>query len=51
MMILKDSPPLNDSENNCNNCNYQKNVNDTTGAVSKKTDCPSDDQDYCDDIK
>jgi hypothetical protein len=26
-------------------------VNDAAGAVSKKSDGPGDDQDYCDDVK
>jgi hypothetical protein len=26
-------------------------MNDTAGAVSKKSDGPGDDQDYCDDVK
>lgn len=32
-------------------CNYgdnQKNVNDTSNAVCKESNCPSDDEDYCD---
>ena len=48
---LKDFSPLNNPQYYCNNCNYKKNVYDASCTVSKKTNCPADDQNYRDDVK
>ena len=48
---LKDTSTLDNPEYYCNKRNYKKDVNNTAGAVSKKSDGPGDDQDYCDDVK
>jgi hypothetical protein len=50
-MILKDPSALNDPENDCNECNYQKYVDETSRMECEKSYCPSDDQDNCNDIK
>jgi len=39
------------SEKNCNNCNNQQNVNQSTSTVYEKSKYPADDQNYRDDIK
>ena len=46
-----DFSPLDNPENDCNKCNNEKNVYDTSGAVSKKSDCPGDYQNDRDNIK
>ena len=46
-----DSSSLNDPEDNSYKSYYKKNVNNTSGAVGKETDCPCYDQDYRDDVK
>lgn len=48
---LKYISALNYSKNYCNQSDNKKNVNDSAGAVCKKSNCPGDDQDYCDDVK
>jgi len=48
---LKDFFPLNNPEYYCNNSNNKKNVYEASSTVGKKSDCPCDKQDYCDDIK
>ena len=48
---LKYTSTLYYSENYCNNCNNQKYMNDSAGAVSKKSDRPGDYQYYRDDVK
>jgi len=47
----KDSSSFNNPEYYCNNSNNKKNVYDASNTVGKKSDCPCDNQDYCDDIK
>ena len=48
---LKYTPALNYPENYCDKSNYKQDVNDSASAVCKKSDCPGDDQDYCNDVK
>jgi hypothetical protein len=50
-MILKDFSPLDNPKYYGYKSNNKKNVNDASNAVSKKSDCPNDNQDYCDDVK
>ena len=50
-LYLKYTSSLDYSEYYCDKCNNKKYVNDSAGAVSKKSDGPGDYQDYCDDVK
>ncbi len=42
---------LNDPEYYSYKSNNKKNVYDASGTVGKKSDCPTNEQDYCDEIK
>jgi hypothetical protein len=50
-LLLKYTFSLDYPEYYRNKRNNKKDVNDTAGAVSKKSNGPGDDQDYCDDVK
>jgi len=48
---LQDFSPLNDPDDDGYDCNNEKDMYETSGAVCEKSDGPSDDEDYRDDIK
>ena len=49
--MLESSSALNNSKKYCNNCNYQKNVYDTSCMEADQSDQPRYDQNHCNDIK
>lgn len=45
-------PTLNNSKNNCNDCNDEKNVNETSSNVkADEANEPTNDEYYCNNIK
>ena len=47
---LKNSSTLNDLKENCYYCYYKKNVDNASGTIANKPDCPCNNQDYGDEI-
>jgi len=50
-LILKDFSTLNHPKKYSNDCYNKQDVNNSTGTVGKKSDCPGDDKDDCDDVQ
>ena len=50
-MILKESFTLNNPKQYCNYCNYKKNMYEAPNIEANDSDCPCNEQDYCDDVK
>ena len=48
---LKQSSALNDPQDDRNKRDNKQYVNETTGTKTNKSNCPSDDQEHCNDIK
>lgn len=47
----KDFSTLNQPDYNCNYCNHKQNVDKPTGTISNKSNSPSNNQDYSDNVK